>query len=88
MNGLVSQLQYIGFATALEGVTVPVRVERNQKFRAGIATVPSCPWDNKDMRMVAKSGFGKAKSERTYRCSKRHRIILLSSMNGDWRGWM
>ena len=87
MSGLVSRLKYIGFATTLEGVTVPVRVERT-KSKMGVLTVPSCPWDTRDMKVVPSSGFGRAKNERTYRCSSRHRIILLSSANGEWRGWM
>jgi hypothetical protein len=86
-GALSSKLRYIGFADKLEGVTVPVRVKRDQS-KAGIAMVPSCPWDGRDMRIVASSSYGRVKNERTYRCSKRHRIILLGSVNGEWRGWM
>ena len=86
-DALSSKLRYIGFADTLEGVTVPLRVKRDQS-KTGISTVPSCPWDGKDMRIVASSSFGRVKNERTYRCSKRHRIILLGSVNGEWRGWM
>ena len=88
MGGLASQLRYIGFAEALQGVTTSARVERNEKAQAGIATVVSCPYDGKDMKAVPKSGYGKNKNERTYRCGREHRIIVLSSANGDWRGWM
>ena len=87
----ISQLQYIGFSDRLEGMTVPIRVKRDES-KVGVSTVPSCPWDYKDMRVVASSGYGRAKggrsNERTYRCPARHRIILLGSSNGDWRGWM
>ena len=86
-GALASKLRYIGFADKLEGVTVPVRVKRDES-KVGVSTVPSCPWDGKDMRIVASSSFGRVKNERTYRCSKRHRIILLGSVNGEWRGWM
>ena len=88
MGGLASQLRYIGFAEALQGVTTSARVERNEKAQAGIATVVSCPYDGKDMKAVPTSGYGKNKNERTYRCGRDHRIILLSSANGAWRGWM
>ena len=88
MGGLASQLRYIGFADALQGVTISARVERSEKAQTGIATVPSCPWDGKDMKVMSLGGKRKAQSERTYRCSKRHRISLLSSANGAWRGWM
>ena len=88
MGGLAAQLRYIGFADTLQGVTISARVERNEKAQAGIATVVSCPWDNKDMKVVPKSGYGTGKDERTYRCGKKHRIILLSSANGELRGWM
>jgi len=40
------------------------------------------------MKVMSLGGKRKARSERTYRCSKRHRISLLSSANGAWRGWM
>ena len=88
MSGLSTQLRYIGFADSLQGVTTSARVERSEKAQAGIITVVSCPWDSKDMRVVPKSGYGKAKDERTYRCPKKHRIIVLSSANGELRGWM
>ena len=88
MGGLASQLRYIGFSDLLEALTVAVRVERNEKAQAGIATVPTCPWDGRDMKVMSLGGKRKARSERTYRCSKRHRISLLSSANGAWRGWM
>jgi len=87
-NVLASTLRYIGFSDKLQGVTVPIRVSRD-KSKMGIVTVPSCPYDHKDMKFIAGSGYKKKKkNERTYKCPKRHRIILLSSMNGDWRGWM
>ena len=88
MGGLSAKLRYIGFADTLQGVTTSARVERSEKAQAGIITVVSCPWDSKDMRVVPKSGYGKAKDERTYRCPKKHRIIVLSSANGELRGWM
>ena len=88
MGGLSAQLRYIGFSDLLEALTVAVRAERNEKTQTGIATVVSCPWDNKDMEVVPKSGFGTGKDERTYRCGRKHRIILLSSANGELRGWM
>jgi len=88
MSGLSAQLRYIGFSDLLEALTVAVRVERNEKAQAGIATVPTCPWDGRDMKVMSLGGKRKARSERTYRCSKRHRISLLSSANGAWRGWM
>ena len=88
MSGLSAKLRYIGFADTLQGVTTSARVERSEKAQAGIITVVSCPWDSKDMRVVPKSGYGKAKDERTYRCPKKHRIIVLSSANGELRGWM
>ena len=88
MGGLSAQLRYIGCSDLLEALTVAVRVERNEKAQAGIATVVSCPYDGKDMKVVPKSGYGKNKNERTYHCGRKHRIIVLSSANGDWRGWM
>ena len=88
MGGLASQLRYIGLANKLMDITVAVRVERNERAKAGIATVVSCPYDGKDMKAVPTSGYGKNKNERTYRCGRDHRIIVLSSANGDWRGWM
>ena len=88
MSGLASQLRYIGEANALQGVTTSARVERSEKAQAGIATVVSCPYDGKDMKAVPKSGYSKGKNERTYKCGRKHRIIVLSSANGDWRGWM
>ena len=88
MGGLSSSIRYIGLANKLMDITVAVRVERNERAKAGIATVVSCPWDNKDMKVVPKSGFGTGKDERTYRCGRKHRIILLSSANGELRGWM
>jgi hypothetical protein len=87
MSGLVSRLRYIGFADKLQDITVPICVERD-KSKVGVSTVASCPWDGKPMRVVASSGRGRVKNERTYRCPARHRIILLSSANGEWRGWM
>ena len=88
MGGLASQLRYIGFSDLLEALTVAVRVERSEKAQAGIATVVSCPYDGKDMKSIPKSGYAKNKNERTYRCGREHRIIVLSSANGAWRGWM
>jgi len=88
MSGLASQLRYIGEANKLMDIIVAVRVERSEKAQAGIATVVSCPYDGKDMKPVPKSGYGKNKNEQTYSCGRRHRIIVLSSSNGDWRGWM
>ena len=88
MGGLSSSIRYIGLANKLMDITVAVRVERNERAKAGIATVVSCPYDGKDMKAVPKSGYGKGKNERTYRCGREHRIIVLSSANGDWRGWM
>jgi len=86
-GALATTLRYIGFADKLQDVTVPVRVRRD-KSKFGVAVVPRCPYDHKDMKFIAGSGYKKKKNEQTYRCPKRHRIILLSSMNGDWRGWM
>ena len=86
--GLMAQIRYIGFAAHLMDLTITVRAKRHQQSTSGIVTVPSCPWDAKDMKAVPRNGFGKEKDERTYRCGKRHKIILLSSANGDWRGWM
>jgi len=86
MNGLVAQLRYIGFAATLMDLTITVRAERDLS-QLGIATIPSCPWDNKDMKAVPKNGYGKHKGERTYKCGRRHKIILFSSTNGEWRGW-
>jgi hypothetical protein len=86
MNGLVAQLRYIGFATALMDLTLSVRAERDLS-QLGIATIPSCPWDTKDMKAVPKNNYGKNKGERTYKCGRRHKIILYSSTNGEWRGW-
>jgi len=86
-DALASTLRYIGFANKLQGVTVPVRVRRD-KSKFGVAVVPSCPYDHKDMKFVPGSGYKKKKkNEQTYKCPKRHRIILYSSSNGDWRGW-
>ena len=87
MSGLVSRLRYIGFADKLQDITVPIRVERD-KSKVGVSTVALCPWDGKDMRIVDRSGRAKTKDERTYRCPARHRIILLNSSSGEWRGWM
>ena len=86
-NTLATTLRYIGLADKLQDVTVPVRVRRD-KSKFGVAVVPTCPYDHKDMKFIAGSGYKKKKNEQTYKCPKRHRIILLSSMNGDWRGWM
>ena len=86
--GLMAQIRYIGFAAHLMELTITVRAKRHQQSTSGIVTVPSCPWDAKDMKAVPRNGFGKEKDERTYRCGRRHKIILLSSANGDWRGWM
>ena len=88
MSGLASQLRYIGEANKLMDIIVAVRVERSEKAQAGIATVVSCPYDGKDMKSIPKSGYAKNKNERTYRCGREHRIIVLSSANGAWRGWM
>ena len=88
MSGLASQLRYIGEANKLMDIIVAVRVERNDQAKAGIATVVSCPYDGKDMKAVPKSGYSKGKNERTYKCGRKHRIIVLSSANGAWRGWM
>ena len=88
MSGLASQLRYIGLANKLMDIIVAVRVERNEQAKAGIMTVVSCPYDGKDMKPVPKSGYGKNKNEQTYSCGRKHRIIVLSSANGDWRGWM
>jgi hypothetical protein len=88
MGGLASSLRYIGFAARLDDLMVSVRLDRNQQSKSGIMTVPTCPWDGKDMKAVPKNGYGKNKGERTFRCVKRHRIILLNSANGAWRGWM
>lgn len=87
MGGLVAQLRYIGFADKLQDITVPIRVERDKSL-VGVSTVASCPWDGKPMRIVDRSGRAKTKDERTYRCPARHRIILLNSSSGEWRGWM
>jgi hypothetical protein len=88
LGGLATKVRYIGFAKALEDLTVAVRVRRDTTAMAGIVTVPKCPYDLKDMKVVPKSGYGVKKRERTYRCPTRHRVILVSSENGDLRGWM
>lgn len=87
LGGLASKLRYIGFSSQLENLTLEVRVKRDQS-KSGIVTVPTCPWDGKEMKATPLSGKRKNRSERTYRCSKRHRISLLSSETGEWRGWM
>jgi len=88
LGGLATKVRYIGFAKSLEDLTVEVRVKKDAASMAGIVTVPSCPYDMKDMRVIPKSGYGTKKMERTYRCPTRHRVILVSSENGDLRGWM
>ena len=87
MGGTATKVRYIGFAKALEDLTVEVRVKRDTAAMAGIVTVPKCPYDLKDMKVIPKGGQPK-KRERTYRCPTRHRVILVSSDNGDLRGWM
>ena len=84
--GLVAQLRYIGFAAGLEGQTITVRLRRHPRAAAAAVTVPSCPWCRQDMKAVPKSGYGKNDGERTYRCPKKHRIILYSASHGEWRG--
>jgi hypothetical protein len=84
----VVQLRYIGFSDRLEGQTIPVRLRRHPTAAAGAVTVPSCPYCTGDMKAVPKSGYGKNDGERTYRCRKRHRILLYTSTDGEWRGWM
>ena len=88
LGGLASKIRYIGFAKYLEDVTVDVRVKRDTASIAGIVTVPTCPYDHKPMKVIPKSGYGTRKNERTYKCPTRHRIIVTSSENGDFRGWM
>ena len=88
LGGTATKIRYIGFAKALEDMTVAVRVRRDTAAMAGIVTVPKCPYDFKDMKAVPKGGYGTKKRERTYRCPTRHRVILVSSDNGDLRGWM
>ena len=77
MGGLSAHLRYIGFSDLLEALTVAVRVERSEKAQAGIATVPTCPWDGRDMKVMSLGGKRKARSERTFRCSKRNLIRVL-----------
>ena len=86
LGGLASKLRYIGFSPQLEDLILEVQVKRDP-LKSGVVTVPTCPWDGKDMQAAPLSGK-KNKSDRTYRCSKRHRISLLSGITGDWRGWM
>jgi hypothetical protein len=83
----VAQLRYIGFAAGLEGQTITVRLRGHPKAAAAAVSVPSCPWCNGDMKAVPKSGYGKNDGERTYKCRKRHRILLYTSTDGEWRGW-
>ena len=83
----VAQLRYIGFAAGLEGQTITVRLRGHPKAAAAAVSVPSCPWCNGDMKAVPKSGYGKNDGERTYKCRKRHRILLYTSADGEWRGW-
>jgi len=87
LGGLATKVRYIGFAKSLEDLTVEVRVKKDAASMAGIVTVPSCPYDMKDMKVIPKGGQPK-KRERTYRCPTRHRVIIVSSENGDLRGWM
>ena len=87
LGGTATTVRYIGFAKALEDLTVEVRVKRDKAAMAGIVTVPKCPYDMTDMKVIPKGGQPK-KRERTYRCPTRHRVILVSSENGDFRGWM
>ena len=83
----VAQLRYIGFAAGLEGQTITVRLRGHPKAAAAAVSVPSCPWCNGDMKAVPKSGYGKNDGERTDKCRKRHRILLYTSADGEWRGW-
>jgi len=87
LGGLASKLRYIGFSPQMENLTLEVRVVRDLS-KMGIATVPTCPWDGSDMTVTPLSGKRRNRSERTYRCPKRHRISLLSGVTGEWRGWM
>jgi len=87
MSGLTSQLRYIGFSQVLYNSTITVRMERSELLRMGIKIIPVCPWDENDMEVAEKSSSKKHKLERTYKCSRKHRISLLSSTNGELRGW-
>ena len=87
LGGTATKVRYIGFAKALEDIIVDVRVKRDKAAMAGIVTVPKCPYDFDDMKVIPKGGYVK-KRERTYRCPGRHRVIIVSSENGDLRGWM
>ena len=87
MGGLASKLRYIGFSEQMEDLTLEVCVKRDLS-KMGVVTVPTCPWDGNDMKAAPLSGKRKNRSERTYRCPKRHHINLLSSITGEWRGWM
>jgi hypothetical protein len=88
LGGLSSKLRYIGFSPQLEDLTLEVHVKRDNSAKMGILTVPTCPWDGRAMKVAPMGGKRRNRNERTYHCSKRHRINLLSSINGDWRGWM
>ena len=87
LGGLASKLRYIGFSSQLEDLTLEVRVKRDLS-KSGVVTVPTCPWDSQDMKVTPLSGKRRNQSERTYRCPRKHRINLLSSETGEWRGWM
>ena len=88
MGGISVQLRYIGFASHMMDFPGAVRVERDLMAQSGVSTVPTCLWDGKDMKVVPKTGGKKDRSERTYKCAKKHHIILMNSANGELRGWM
>lgn len=87
LGGLAAKLRYIGFSEQMQDLTLEVCVKCNPS-KLGTITVPSCPWDGSDMKVTPLSGKRRNRSERTYRCAKKHRISLLSSVTGEWRGWM
>ena len=86
-DGVVNTIMYIGFANHMHGMTIQVRIEHSKYGMDGLKIIVSCPWDNKDMEAVPKNKSGKARGEQRFKCGREHRVILLSSTNGDWRGW-
>ena len=69
-------------------ITVTVRAKHDPLLKAGIATVVLCPYDGKEMKVIPKTGHGRARYERAYRCGREHRVVLMNSSNGELRGWM
>jgi len=83
-SGTVVRLRYHGFAPALQEVIMEVRSER-RKSGYGIKVIPTCPLAcGQDMEYSSYTG---KKREKLYKCSRRHHVSILTSENGDWRGW-